>query len=165
MESLMQPERLRARILMWVEEEIRAVHCRRSQAISSKRSFTGGAASQRRGRRRGDGRAPGAACCVGPSREGGARLEEPSRSPPPRLSRYACLALDAGTDFPKRRVRLISETRDCGQESISRSYLIGVVPIASPPITTFCHPRQQVSQPLSCRQEITCGNCKIFSYR
>ena len=36
---------------------------------------------------------------------------------------------------------------------------------ASLAIMTFCHLRRRASQPLSYRQEIAGGNCKIFSYR
>ncbi len=93
----MQPERLRVRILTWADEEVRlgalppksgkileAVLYRGELPRSDAADIVGTGAARP---------AHGVRAC----REGRAGVGQPSRAPPPRLSRYAGLALDAGT--------------------------------------------------------------------
>ena len=104
MESLMQPERLRARILTWAEEEIRlgalppksgnileAVLYRGELPRSDAAAVVGTGERQAR-------RAVSALI-----EQGRARVGQPSRAPPPRFSRCAGLALDARTVSGKNR--------------------------------------------------------------
>ena len=97
MESLMQPDRLRARILLWAEEEIRLNNLPpKSGNILEAVLYRGELPRARCRRRCGHGRAPCAPHRLGTDRTGRARLGEPARAAAPCLPGGACLALDAG---------------------------------------------------------------------
>jgi len=123
MESLMQPDRLRARILLWADEEIRLDTLPpKSGSILEAVLYRGELPSADAGDVCGRGGAPCAPYRLGTGRAGGARLGESARAAPPRLPGGTCFALDAGL-FPERAETV--ERRDLKFPEPEEGYVSG----------------------------------------
>ena len=98
MEGLMQPDRLRARILLWAEEEIRLDKLPpKSGAVLEAAALSRRTPARRCRRDRRHRRTPGPPRRLRPDRPRRAHLRKHARPPASRLPRHPRLALDAGT--------------------------------------------------------------------